>query len=252
MASPDPFSLDGRVAIVTGASSGLGAQFARALKGAGAEVVIAARRRDRLEALADDLGALAVQCDVLVADDREHLLEKALKLSGRLDVLVNNAGISNSQPAEEEPVDVFRQVIEVNLVAQFALAQLAGRQMLKQGSGSIVNVASVLGLTAVGQIPEAAYVSSKHGVVGMTRELAAQWARRGVRVNAIAPGWFESEMTAAMFADERSMKWVQRKTPMGRAGQEGELNGALLFLASDASSYVTGQAIAVDGGITAV
>ncbi len=252
MASPDPFSLDGRVAIVTGASSGLGAQFARALKGAGAEVVIAARRRDRLEALADDLGALAIQCDVLVADDREHLLEEALKLSGRLDVLVNNAGISNSQPAEEEPVDIFRQVIEVNLVAQFALAQLAGRQMLKQGSGSIVNVASVLGLTAVGQIPEAAYVSSKHGVVGMTRELAAQWARRGVRVNAIAPGWFESEMTAAMFADERSMKWVQRKTPMGRAGQEGELNGALLFLASDASSYVTGQAIAVDGGITAV
>ena len=252
MARPDPFSLDGRVAIVTGASSGLGGQFARALKGAGAEVVIAARRRDRLEALADDLGALAVQCDVLVAEDRERLLREALKLSGRLDVLVNNAGISNIQPAEDEPVDVFRQVVEVNLVAQFALAQLAGRQMLEQGSGSIVNIASVLGLTGVGQVPEASYVSSKHGVVGMTRELAAQWARRGVRVNAIAPGWFDSEMTAAMFADERSLRWIQRKTPMGRPGQEGELNGALLFLAGDASSYVTGQAIAVDGGITAV
>ncbi len=252
MADGNPFSLQGRVAIVTGASSGLGAQFARALKEAGAQVVVAARRLDRLQALALELGATAVQCDVTAADDRERLLATAIGRNGRLDVLVNNAGVANSEPGEQESVDTFRRLLEVNLVAQFGMAQLAGRHMLDQGSGSIVNVASVLGLVGVGEIPEGAYVASKHGLVGLTKELAAQWARRGVRVNAIAPGWFESEMTGGMFADERSMKWLRRKTPMGRPGREGELNGALLFLASDASSYMTGQTIAIDGGITAV
>jgi NAD(P)-dependent dehydrogenase (short-subunit alcohol dehydrogenase family) len=143
-------------------------------------------------------------------------------------------------------------VIEVNLIAQFALAQLAGQSMLARGSGSIINVGSVLGMVGVGQMPQASYTASKAGVHNLTRELAAQWARRGVRVNAIAPGWFRTDMTEGLFTNEKALSWLRRKVPMGRGGEDGELDGLLLYLASDASSYVTGQVIAVDGGFTAV
>jgi len=146
----------------------------------------------------------------------------------------------------------FRSVLEVNLISKFALTQLVARTMIAQKRGSVVNVASVLGLVASGQIPQASYSASKGGLVHLTRELAAQWARKGIRVNAIAPGWFPSEMTEEMFADERAVKWMRRNTPMGRTGEAHELDGVLLFLASDASSYVTGQTIAVDGGWVAV
>jgi len=246
------FRLDGRVAIVTGASSGLGARFAGVLHGAGATVVLAARRGERLDALAGELaGAMPVACDVSRHADRERLVATTLERHGRVDVLVNNAGVGTPVPAEQETVERFGEVVDVNLTAAFGLAQAAGRSMLEQGRGSIVNVASILGMVG-SQIPFASYAASKGGLIALTRELTAQWARRGVRVNALAPGWFKTEMTAEMFADGRSMAWVARMAPMGRPGAPHELDGAVLFLASDASSYVTGQVIAVDGGWTAV
>src|SRR5690606_26162620 len=166
-----------------------------------------------------------------------RLARETLERFGGVDVLVNNAGFVEVVPAEEEPLDVFTSVLDVNLVGTFRCAQRFGREMLAAGRGSIVNVASILGVVGVGQIPQASYAASKGGVVNLTRELAAQWARRGVRVNALAPAWFPSEMTEEMFADERARKWIRNRTPMGRPGRLDELVGPLLFLASDASSY---------------
>jgi NAD(P)-dependent dehydrogenase (short-subunit alcohol dehydrogenase family) len=246
------FSLSGRTAIVTGASSGLGDRFARVLHAAGATVVIGARRVERLELLASSLGegVIPVKCDVANDSDCADLHAAALAAgNGRIDVLVNNAGVGSPIRAENEDIADFRRTIDVNLNGLFALSQLVGRTMLGQGSGSIINIASILGLVAAAPIAQASYCASKGAVVNLTRELACQWARRGVRVNAIAPGWFPSEMTnESLFGDEKSMDYVRRNCPMGRGGEEHELDGALLFLASEASSYVTGQILAVDGG----
>ena len=245
--------LDGRVAIVTGASGGLGERFARVLHAAGATVVGAARRADRLDAIAADLERFTpVACDI--ADDAalSALVRSTLDAHGQIDVLVNNAGIGDAtEKAESEDPALFRRVVDVNLNATFVLSQQVAVPMLARASGSIVNISSVHGLVAAAPNSQAAYVASKTAVVGLTRELACQWATSGVRVNAIAPGYFASEMTDAMFADDRSMRWIERNTPMRRPGRPDELDGALLFLAGDASTYVTGQVLAVDGGFTA-
>ena len=248
--APDLFSLEGRVAIVTGASSGLGDRFARVLHGAGANVVVAARRLDRLEALAESLGdrVIAVECDVVDDAANAALVAAAMGEWGHLDVVVNNAGFGTPAPAEHEPMDHFRQTIDVNLTGLFSLTQQAARPMIEAGRGSIVNVASILGLVASSPIKEASYCAAKGAVVNLTRQLGVEWARKGLRVNAIAPGWFPTEMTSEMFEDGASVDFIRTQCPMGRAGELHELDGVLLFLASDASSYVTGQTLVVDGG----
>lgn len=247
------FQLDGRVAIVTGASSGLGGRFARVLAAAGAEVVLAARRRERIEALAAELpGAIAVPTDLLQEGSIDELVDRTLEEHGRIDILVNNAGVTDNRSAVDEPADRFREVLETNLTAPFLLARRVASSMIdRSGSGSIVNVASVNGILASRAWPQTSYGASKGGLVNLTRELARQWAEHGIRVNALAPGYFETEMTSELF-DERGREWVARHTPLGRAGAAHELDGALLFLAGEGSSFVTGQLLLVDGGWTII
>jgi len=247
----DRFRLDGKTAIVTGASSGLGVGFAAALAEAGANVVLGARRVERLSATAgrvEEFGRRAVSVRTDVADPGQctALVAAGVEAFGAVDVLVNNAGVGTAVPATRETPEQFRGVLDVNLMGSYWMAQAFAR-VAPRGS-SIVNIASVLGLHPFG-LPQAAYSSSKAAVIGLTRDLAAQWTgRKGIRVNAIAPGFFASEMTDQIEASHLSA--VAAFAPAGRIGDPGELDGALLFLASDASSYVTGITLPVDGGLT--
>jgi NAD(P)-dependent dehydrogenase (short-subunit alcohol dehydrogenase family) len=244
-----PFRLDGRVALVTGASSGLGDRFSRVLYAAGATVAVAARRRDRLDALVADLpGAVAVPADLADPADRERLVSDVVERCGGIDVLVNNAGIGHIVAIEDESLEEFRAAMEVNVTAIWHLSKLAGAHMVAKRSGSIVNVASILGHVGSTPVKQAHYVASKGAVVQLTKELALQWARRGVRVNALCPGWFPSEMTAGMESDEGSQRFIQLNSPMPRMGELHELDGPLLLLASDAGSFMTGSSLVVDGG----
>jgi NAD(P)-dependent dehydrogenase (short-subunit alcohol dehydrogenase family) len=245
------FRLDERVAILTGASSGLGVAFARALAESGADLVLAARRSDRLEETAELVRhagrrAVVVTADVTRPDDCQRVVDTALVEFGRVDVLVNNAGIGTAVPATRETPEQFRDVLDVNLSGCYWMAQACGRVM-RPGS-SIVNISSVLALIS-GGLPQAAYSASKAGLIGLTRDLAVQWTgRKGIRVNALAPGYFESEMTATLpggFLEE-----VSTRIPAGRCGDPAELAAAVVFLASPASSYITGQTLVVDGGLT--
>lgn len=255
MATPNPldlFRLDGQVAIVTGASAGLGARFARVLHGVGATVVVSGRRTDRLESLADELpGSIAVTADVSIADDRERLVEEALDRAGRIDVVVNNAGVSYTVGLEQETLEQFERAMQVNTTAVWHLTKLCAPHMVERGSGSIVNVASMLGHVGSAPIKQANYCASKGAVVNMTRELALQLARKGVRVNALCPGYFPSEMTEPMIGDEASQNYLRTYSGIPRMGEDHELDGALLLLASDAGSYITGHSLLVDGGFTA-
>ena len=246
----DMFRLDGRVAIVTGASSGLGAVFARALAEAGADVALGARRADRLtetQQAVEAAGrrALAVRTDVSSPEDCQALVDATVAEFGKVDILVNNAGIGTATPATRETPDQFRQVIDVNLNGCYWMAQACGRVM--QPGSSIVNISSVLGLTTAG-LPQAAYAASKAGLIGLTRDLAQQWTgRKGIRVNALAPGFFVSEMT-----DQYPEGYLDSQMPRvlaGRKGEPEELAAALIFLAGDAGGYVTGTTLPVEGGM---
>jgi NAD(P)-dependent dehydrogenase (short-subunit alcohol dehydrogenase family) len=246
------FSLAGKVALVTGASSGLGAGFAVALAQAGADVVLAARRRAGLEAASREIGrlgrsALAVETDVTDPAACQAAVRAAVDRFGRLDVLINNAGLGTAVPALRETPDQFRGVIEVNLMGAYWMAQAAARVM-PPGS-SIVNIASVLGLVKSFS-PQAAYAASKAGLMGLTRDLNQQWSgRRGIRVNAVAPGYFRSEMTQAI-PSEQLDEFITRTSTLGRMGEQHELDAVVVFLASPASSYIAGVTLAVDGGMS--
>ncbi len=248
----DRFRLDGLVAVVTGASSGLGSGFALALADAGADVVLAARRLDRVEAIADQIvatgrRAVAVQTDVTNPEQCAALAQVAIDRLGRLDVLVNNAGVGTAVPALRETPEEFRGVVEVNLLGAYWMAQACARVMTP--GASIVNIASVLGLVK-SWAPQAAYAASKAGLIGLTRDLANQWSgRKGIRVNALAPGYFASEMTDQIPA-EMVEGYLAAHSPLGRIGTQAELDAALVFLASPASSYITGVTLPVDGGIS--
>jgi NAD(P)-dependent dehydrogenase (short-subunit alcohol dehydrogenase family) len=242
--------LDDRVAVITGASTGLGERFARVLHAAGAAVVLAARRAEPITTLAAELGeAHPVRCDVRDPDDRAGLVEAALDRYGRIDVLVNNAGIAHSAPAEDEDLATVRDLVDTNTLGLFGLTQLVGRHMLQRGRGSIVNIASPSATTSLDRYALAGYAASKGAVVALTRELAAQWAGRGVRVNALSPCFFPSN-TSGWLKDPDQVAWISQRAPIGRPPRPEELDGPLLFLASDASSYITGQNLIVDGGWT--
>ena len=223
---------------------------ARALTSAGARVVISGRRRERIDALASELpGAVAIACDVAVEADRGRLIDQTVKAHGRITGLVNNAGISNITRALEETSEEFERVLQTNLVAPFSLARHAALRM-KNSGGAIVNVASIAGFRAT-PLPAAGYTASKAAVVGLTRELAAQWGRYGIRVNALAPGWFPTEMTSGLFTDGAGPEWMETATALRRPGRVDELDTALVFLLDPRSSYMTGQTLVVDGGLTA-
>jgi NAD(P)-dependent dehydrogenase (short-subunit alcohol dehydrogenase family) len=247
----DRFRLDGKVCIVTGASSGLGVAFARGLADAGGSVVITGRRGDRLEAVRASLcdggaRALAVTADVTAIEDCERVVSATLDEFGSVDVLVNNAGVAGAAPATREEPDHFRAMIEVNLLGTYWMTQAAGRAM-RSGS-SIVNVSSVLALTTAG-LPQAAYSASKAGILGLTMDLASQWTgRKGIRVNAVAPAFFPSEMLD-LYDPSYMEETVDRRVLLGRIGDPEECAAAVLFLASDASSYITGIVLPVDGGM---
>lgn len=252
------FDLTGRTAIVTGASHGLGVTFASALAEQGANVVLSARSTEKLEQVRDELTssgarALVVTCDVANPHDVKQLVERAVQHFGRVDIMVNNAGIvpEAGMLPERIPNDVFELNVRVNLLGTWYGCREAAQVMLADGKGgSIINNASIAGLNGIGNFPSA-YQAVKAAIINLTRNLACSWADRGVRVNALVPGWFPSEMNAGGFAIPSFLEWVRKMAPMGRIGRPEELAGALVFLASDAASFVTGETLAVDGGVSA-
>jgi len=240
--------LAGRVALVTGASSGLGERFARVLRQAGADIVITARRADRLEQLAGQLGAVAVSGDIASAAHRQAVAAAVTDSFGRLDMLINNAGVCDDGPLEDQTLSELETVVQINLVAVLDLCRLTAPLLFASEHASVINIASIYGLVA-SRAPMAGYNSTKAALVGLTRQLAAQWGPRRVRVNALAPGYFPTELTG-MLTDPGFVAHIESQTLLGRAPSIEELDGPLLFLASDASSYVTGHTLVVDGGWT--
>jgi gluconate 5-dehydrogenase len=251
----DLFDLSGRTAIVTGGSRGIGKEMAEALAEARANLMLCARRTEWLDATVEEFkskgfNVAGTQCDVSKPEEVQSAVDETVSKFGSVDILINNAGVSWGAMPEHMPLEKWQHVLDVNLTGCFLFAQAAGREMLKKERGSIVNIASISGITSSANGPfYAGYVASKAGLIGLTRELAASWGRKGIRVNAIAPGFFHSRLADSVIdIYERS---IQENNIIPRIGQEGELKGVAVFLASDASSYITGQTIVVDGGMTA-
>jgi NAD(P)-dependent dehydrogenase (short-subunit alcohol dehydrogenase family) len=247
------FDFKGEVVIVTGGSRGLGLEIAHAFGYAGAQVVITARREQWLteaeKFLKDRVIAVrALTCDVADAGSVGQLMQDVMNDFGKVDVLVNNAGLTWGAPAESHPLEQWEKVLNANITGTFLMSQAAGRHMLEQGKGAIVNVASVAGLGG-GQLNTIGYNASKAAVINLTRALAVEWGARGIRVNAIAPGMFKTRMTEAII--QRAEGIYNATTPMQRIGKSGELAPTVLFLASEGASYITGQVIPIDGGRTA-
>lgn len=248
------FDLTGKTAIVTGGSRGIGVEMAEALAEAGASLMLCARREEWLNETVEAFRAKGFTvegkvCDVAKPEEVQAVVDATVDVFGKIDVLINNAGISWGAMPEEMSLAQWQKVIDVNLTGCFLMAQATGREMLKKKSGSIINIASIAGLSSSANGPfYAGYAASKAGLIGLTRELAASWGRKGIRVNAIAPGFFHSRLADKVIdIYERS---IQETNAIPRIGEEGELKGAAVFLASDASSYITGQTIVVDGGMT--
>lgn len=248
------FNLSGKVAIVTGGSRGIGKEMAEGLAEAGASLMLCARRAEWLGETVEQFKAkgfdvVGLACDVSKPDNVQAVVDETMKQFGRVDILVNNAGVSWGAMPEDMPIEKWQTVLDVNLTGCFLVAQAVGREMLKQNSGSIINIASIAGMRSSANGPfYAGYVASKAGLIGLTRELAASWGRKGIRVNAIAPGFFHSRLADAVI--DIYERTIQGNNAIPRIGAEGELKGTVVFLASDASSYITGQTIAVDGGMT--
>jgi NAD(P)-dependent dehydrogenase (short-subunit alcohol dehydrogenase family) len=248
------FDLTGKTAIVTGGSRGIGKEMAEGLAEAGANLMLCARRAEWLDETLEEFrtkgfNAAGKLGDVAKPEDVQSVVDETVAKFGKVDILINNAGISWGAMPEEMPLEQWQKVLDVNLTGCFLMAQACGREMLKQKSGSIINIASISGITSSADGPfYAGYVASKAGLIGLTRELAASWGRRGIRVNAIAPGFFHSRLADAVI--DRYEGDIRDNNPIPRIGQAGELKGAAVFLASEASSYVTGQIIVVDGGMT--
>jgi len=251
------FDIKGQTAIVTGASSGLGVTFAETLAERGVNLVIAARRYESLVKVAEELSSehdvevIPVKTDVTREDQVINMVKTATEKLGSLEILINNAGIASLSPSVDMSLEEWRKVIDVNLTGVFLCARTAAREMIKKNYGKIVNIASIYG--AVGDIfPAAPYYASKGAVINLTRSFAIEWAPYKINVNAIAPGFFPSEMTESIFKDEKSLKHILSRTPLGRTGELLDLKAALIYLASPASNYVTGQTVFVDGGWTAL
>ena len=248
----DLFTLSDRVAIVTGGSRGLGQEIAEGLAEAGASLMLCARRADWLTPTVERFRSRGFTvrgriCDVSKADEVQAVVDETLSAYGRVDILVNNAGVSWAAEPEAMPLDKWQKVLDVNLTGAFLFAQAAGREMLKRGTGNIINIASIAGLTAAVDSPHyVGYAASKAGLMGLTRELAGSWGRHGIRVNAIAPGFFHSRMADGVI--DQVEPHIKAYNPLPRVGAAGELKGVAVFLAADASNYITGQVIVVDGG----
>jgi NAD(P)-dependent dehydrogenase (short-subunit alcohol dehydrogenase family) len=253
---PDLFSLSGRAGIVTGGSRGLGLEIARGLGEAGARVMITARREQWLSPAAEALRAegidcIASVCDVGQPEDVERVTAEAIAAFGHIDILVNNAGVSWGEPFETMSLDRWRFVMETNLTGTFLMSQAVGKTMIENGGGKIVNISSVAGLLGVDSsiMETTVYHASKGAINALTRDLAVKWARHGIYVNAVAPGFFPTRMTQGVISNaEQEMRAL---SPFGRLGGDGELKGVVVFLAAAASNWITGQVIAVDGGYTA-